>query len=31
MIITNAPFPWLTTQQAANYTKRKDPKAFEKC
>ncbi|CAL2043899.1 unnamed protein product [Caenorhabditis brenneri] len=33
MIVTNAPFPWLTTQQAADYTKRKDSTGFsaEKC
>uniref|UniRef100_A0A8R1HPV9 Major facilitator superfamily (MFS) profile domain-containing protein n=1 Tax=Caenorhabditis japonica TaxID=281687 RepID=A0A8R1HPV9_CAEJA len=32
MIITNAPFPWLTTQQSADYTKRKDTRfSAEKC
>ncbi|EFO97853.1 hypothetical protein CRE_15892 [Caenorhabditis remanei] len=34
MIVTNVPFPWLTTQHAADYTKRKDSREFsnvEKC
>ncbi|CAI2352783.1 unnamed protein product [Caenorhabditis sp. 36 PRJEB53466] len=33
MLVTNAPFPWLATQDAAEYTKRKDSRAFsaEKC